>query len=257
MTAQTRTVLKALFEDGDTPAGSDYTDWIDSMVAIADTTAQTMTSDLHLPKLVATTEVSAVLVRTPLVSASVMHTNVLHVDGKVSASSMAVTGIISASAANFGILRATDVSASSLSATGPVRSGTSGAVGLAVLTQQTTVTDTVSANTTVAVVPDGSDVLDVYLQVKTAFATAAADVEIRVGTSANETLFGTFKLDSSAQIVLGMHKLTEATANVVSAGTKWSALAGAGAKIMAQVTAVSGAVASGGEGIISVIYVQK
>lgn len=44
MTAQTRTVNKNRFEQGDTPQGSDFVDLIDSFVALSDTTAQTIVS---------------------------------------------------------------------------------------------------------------------------------------------------------------------------------------------------------------------
>src|SRR3990167_1864273 len=59
MTAQTRSTLKAVFETGDTPAGSDYADMIDSAANVADTTAQSFASDISAPKFIATTEVSA------------------------------------------------------------------------------------------------------------------------------------------------------------------------------------------------------
>lgn len=51
MTAQNRATLKALFEDGDIPTGSNYTDLIDSFVSIADTTAQTLSSKLTVETL--------------------------------------------------------------------------------------------------------------------------------------------------------------------------------------------------------------
>lgn len=241
MTASTRATNKGRFEDGDTPQGSDYADLIDSFLSLADTTAQAVTSDIITPKIIATTEVSSPLISTTEVSASVG-----------SFSEMTITGVVSASSANFH-----DVVTSAFQATGPIKGGTAGAVGFMVLTQQSTVLATQTTNTTVAVVPDNSDVLDIYMFVKEAFATAAADVEVRVGVSANETMFGTFKFDSSAQILPGMHKLQEATAGVVSAATDWTALVGTSAKIMAQVTAVSGAIASGAEGILSIVYVQK
>lgn len=58
MTAQSRTNLQARFENGDTPQGTDYTDLIDSFVSLVDTTAQTLSSNLIVPTLIAT-EVSA------------------------------------------------------------------------------------------------------------------------------------------------------------------------------------------------------
>lgn len=70
MTAQTRNTLKALWQDGEQPDGSKYADWIDSMVSIADATAQTITSDVIAPKFIATTEVSSPLIVATEVSAS-------------------------------------------------------------------------------------------------------------------------------------------------------------------------------------------
>lgn len=59
MTIRNRSDLKALSEDGDTADASLFTDLIDSAVNLSDTTAQSMSSELKLPKLNATTEVSA------------------------------------------------------------------------------------------------------------------------------------------------------------------------------------------------------
>lgn len=44
MTAQNRTALKAVFEQGDTPQGSDFANMIDSPLNLADTSAQTVVS---------------------------------------------------------------------------------------------------------------------------------------------------------------------------------------------------------------------
>ena len=247
MTAQTRTVLKALFQDGDKPDGSNYADWVDSMVSVADTTAQTMTSDLVAPKLVATTEVSAVLVRTPKVSASAMFTNSLTVSEMVSASA-GNFGLLSASSGNFGLLYANDVSASSMQATGPIRAGTNGAVGLVVMTQQTTI-KTSSGSQVVGTLPNGSDVLDVKFFVKPAFATSQATPILKVGTSAVDTKYATF----TNVTALGMHGLGVFT----SAGTNWTGITGADAVVVAQMTAASGALASAAEGVLSIMYVQK
>ena len=61
MTVLSRTAIKGLFEDGDTPQGSDYSDWVDSFVHLTDSTAQTVTSPMTLGTVGATT-VSAALV---------------------------------------------------------------------------------------------------------------------------------------------------------------------------------------------------
>ena len=135
-----------------------------------------------------------------------------------------------------------------------VQVGAAGERGFVQLVQQKDVTPN-TAKVTAAVLPDGSDVLDMYFMVKTAFATAAADVVLRVGTSANETAFGTISMDTN--IATGMHHL--ANAAFTSAGTPaaWTDVSGAATKIYVAVTAVSGAVASGASGVLSIVYVKK
>ena len=284
MTAQTRPVLKALFEDGDKPSGSNYSDWVDSMVSIADSTAQTMTSDLKSPKFIATTEVSA-----PTGSFAAVNTSSATLTGPLTGTNIVLTGSVSASSMSLSgpftgkdIILTGRVSASSMSLTGPftgkditltgrvsassaslsgdatidgvVQVGAAGERGFVQLVQQKDITPN-TAKVTAAVVPDGSDILDVYFMVKTAFATAAADVVLRVGTSANETALGTISMDTN--IATGMHHL--ANAAFTSAGTPaaWSDVSGAATKIYVAVTAVSGAVASGASGVLSIVYVKK
>ena len=284
MTAQTRPVLKALFEDGDKPSGSNYSDWVDSMVSIADSTAQTMTSDLKAPKFIATTEVSA-----PTGSFAAVNTSSATLTGPLTGTNIVLTGSVSASSMSLSgpftgkdIILTGRVSASSMSLTGPftgkditltgrvsassaslsgdatidgvVQVGAAGERGFVQLVQQKDVTPN-TAKVTAAVLPDGSDVLDMYFMVKTAFATAAADVVLRVGTSANETALGTISMDTN--IATGMHHL--ANAAFTSAGTPaaWTDVSGAATKIYVAVTAVSGAVASGASGVLSVVYVKK
>ena len=284
MTAQTRPVLKALFEDGDKPSGSNYSDWVDSMVSIADSTAQTMTSDLKAPKFIATTEVSA-----PTGSFAAVNTSSATLTGPLTGTNIVLTGSVSASSMSLSgpftgkdIILTGRVSASSMSLTGPftgkditltgrvsassaslsgdatidgvVQVGAAGERGFVQLVQQKDITPN-TAKVTAAVVPDGSDILDVYFMDKTAFATAAADVVLRVGTSANETALGTISMDTN--IATGMHHL--ANAAFTSAGTPaaWSDVSGAATKIYVAVTAVSGAVASGASGVLSIVYVKK
>ena len=121
MTVQTRTVNKARFEDGDKPTGSQYSDLIDSFVAIADTTAQSLSSDLSAIKLIGTTEVSSPQVNATEVSASVVNATIVN-GATVSASTVNTnilnativnTPLVSASVANVNILNVQAVSASS------------------------------------------------------------------------------------------------------------------------------------------------
>ncbi|RJO72866.1 MAG: hypothetical protein C4523_02525 [Myxococcales bacterium] len=71
MTAQTRAVNKAVFEQGDRPQGSNYVDLIDSFLSLQDTTAQTMNSDLTA-QVITATEVSAGTVNAATVSVSAL-----------------------------------------------------------------------------------------------------------------------------------------------------------------------------------------
>ncbi len=135
---------------------------------------------------------------------------------------------------------------------GPIASGSAAARGYAVLAQQATLVSN-AAKVQVAQLPEGADFLNATLYVKSAFATAGADVVVRLGTSANETLFGTISIDTN--IAKGMHQLTGTA--FTSAGTNWTNLNGAGAVIHAAVTAVSGAVASGAEGVLTITYIHK
>ena len=145
-----------------------------------------------------------------------------------------------------------EATVASIGETGVIKSGSAAATGFVVLAQQTTIVSN-TAKVKVAQLPEGSDVLGANLFVKTAFGTAAADVKVRVGTSANETLLGEFNLDLN--IAAGMHNLTGSA--FTSAGTQWTNFTGAGAVMYAAVTAVSGAVASGAEGILTITYLHK
>jgi len=229
VTAQTRTVLKALYEDGDKPTGSNYADLIDSFISLSDTTVQSTTSDLTVPVLTATTEVSTPIVITTEVSASVGNFTIINAD------------VVSASVARFNA-----VTASSASFTGPVRVGLADK-GLVVLTQQVTIVGGTKA--TVAVLPAGADVIDVKMFVKTAFATALTDLDVIVGTSALDDQFARFVNVSG----VGHHQLGVLT----SSDANWTGLTGTDLVIHAECTAISGAVASAGEAIISIIYIQK
>lgn len=63
MTAQDRPTIKAKFEQGDTPQGSDYVDWIDSTLFTVETTAQALASPLNVTGAIgASTTVSAATV---------------------------------------------------------------------------------------------------------------------------------------------------------------------------------------------------
>lgn len=242
MTAQTRATLKALFENGDKPSGSDYSDWIDSMVSLSDTTAQTMTSDIQAPVMIATTEVSS-----PLGAFTKVTTSALTLTGPVSGVDAVFDGTVSASAGSFGTMVVPVITSDKL------KIGPSGEQGEPVLSQRVTLTNAATAATTVAVLASGSDVLDAYLFVSTAFGTAASDIEVRLGDADNATKYGTFSLDTN--IATGMHHLCNAA--FTSAGTSWLNVSASAKTILGQVVAVSGALASSASGVLSVTYVSK
>lgn len=104
MTAQVRSLLKGVFEDGDQPSGANFADLIDSFVSIADTTAQSISSNLTVPTLVASVEVSSPLVNATTVNAVT-----------VSASTMTATRI-DVTTVSASVITASDVSANSIQA---------------------------------------------------------------------------------------------------------------------------------------------
>jgi len=59
VTAQTRPVNASRFEQGDAPQGTDFADLVDSFVSLADTTAQSITSDFRAANLITAGKVSA------------------------------------------------------------------------------------------------------------------------------------------------------------------------------------------------------
>lgn len=72
MSIQTKTNLKALFEDGDVPTGANFADLIDSSVNLAETSLQTMNGALYAPE-ITTARVSAqVVVITGTLNANVI-----------------------------------------------------------------------------------------------------------------------------------------------------------------------------------------
>ncbi len=256
MTVQTRTVNKARFEDGDKPTGSHYADLIDSFVAIADTTAQSLSSDLSAIKLIGTTEVSSPQVNATEVSASVV--NAAIVNGvTVSASSVNTnilnativnTPLVSASVANINLLNVQEVSASTGKFYGRLRVGSSAAdLGDVLLCRQVAVP---ANNTKVSTtLPNGSDIVDItaFLQTPTS-SSALSTTHILVGTSAQDDRF---------------LRITNATAQgyyrqSTSARTSgWLSVSGANSTLIVHTTAASGAIASAASGRINIFYVKR
>ena len=205
-----------------------------------------MTSDLTVPKLIASTEVSATQVNTTEVSASAGHFTDLVVTGTARVTQdLAVSG-----KGTFGGVATGYVSASAINAPimdGPVQVGPSGSRGRLVLCLQAEI----SGNNTKKSVtlPGGSDIIDIkYIARSPLSASAASTVDILVGTSADDVKLARFTN------VSGMAYRTLANDVDVSG---LASVSGASAVIVVGATAVSGAIASAARGLLNVVYVQK
>lgn len=109
MTTYDKTTLKTFFETGDIPSGSDYANFIDSCVNVAETSAQSMNGPLNPTELI-TARVSATNVNvTGILSAQTVVLNALTV------SAAAITGSLSVG---------TNISAATLNVTGDVSAST-------------------------------------------------------------------------------------------------------------------------------------
>ena len=111
MTAQTTTVNKAAFEQGDRPQGSNYSDLIDSYINVVDTTAQSMASDLTVPNLTVNTTLQTTHVTAQTVAASALTCPIIHgtyVSAQTVYASLADFNVASANTVNFGRLLSTN-----------------------------------------------------------------------------------------------------------------------------------------------------
>lgn len=93
MTSQTRTILKAKYEQGDTPQGTDYVDLIDSFLSLADTTAQSISSPITVAGTMGATAVTATRVEASAGVFTTVSANSLHAS-TVSASSASFDTLI-------------------------------------------------------------------------------------------------------------------------------------------------------------------
>lgn len=124
MTAQSKATLKGKFETGDTPTGSDYADLIDSALNTADTTAQTLSSDLTVPVLTATTVTanavnasSATLTNLDVTNFAVTNLSAVTVTaGTVQADNVTVVSAVSAKDMWTTSLTSTDINSTNVSA---------------------------------------------------------------------------------------------------------------------------------------------
>jgi len=240
MTAQNRNTNKGRFEDGDKPSGSTYIDLIDSFISIADSTAQSIASDFTAPKIIGSTEVSSPQVNATEVSASVGSFTRLvagnaQITGTVSASAMHVTNLTILGSANIPVLD------------GPVTVGPLNQRGRLLLVQQAEISGN-NAKKTITL-PGGSDILDFkYIPRSPLSSSAASTVDILIGTSADDVKFA--RLTN----VSGMHYRTMANDTDVSG---LASVSGSPAVIIVGASAVSGAIASAGRGVLNIVYLQK
>ena len=226
---------------------AENSDWIDSNVTLVDTTAQTMTSDLTVPKLIASTEVSSPTGNfTTLTATKVTAQNVntsaltvlaaasvgtdLTVEGNVSASAMTVHG---------GLTVGTTISASSAVFEG----GVSAAKGTVLVRQATTVGAAFKA--VAFTVPDGSDI-DSFRFYTIVGAGSAATHTIRIGVSGDTDFFG-------SMTYLGSQILSDVSATV-SGANNWINFTGYSGEIIIDVTAVN-SVDTQMSGLMTVRYV--
>lgn len=118
--ASNKASLQALFETGDIPLGADYSNFIDSCVNLAETSAQNMQGSLITTELI-TPRVSATNVNvTGILSAQSLVINNVTVSAATIAGSLSVGATITASAASINGI----VSAASLNVTGDVSAAT-------------------------------------------------------------------------------------------------------------------------------------
>lgn len=151
---------------------------------------------------------------------------------------------------------------------GPIRTGLdtgipgTTTVGSVVLSQETTVTRTNSAQTLVARLPDNSDVHEFLVTVTSAFSSGFAGIaEIRIGTTANETRFGTmrvagaghYRLVAPAQVTDGRLVMTQISTvtRTNSAGTLVARVPD-GSDVLDFIVTVTSAFASGAAGVVDV-----
>lgn len=138
-----------------------------------------------------------------------------------------------------------------VSVSGNIQAGAVGQLGSIVLTQSATVTEAMTAATQLLSLPNANILDIVYKRVNAGgFSTAAATVNILVGTSADDDEFGSFP-NVSAQPVLS---LTEDGTGVCGKNLQGFTTQG----LFVKVTAASGAVSANlGVGLLAAIYNQR
>lgn len=93
MTAQSRATLKAKFETGDTPTGTDYEDLIDSAANLVDASAQTFASNLVIPEAIISRVSAADANITGTVSANTAHIETANVSALTVATTVSADAV--------------------------------------------------------------------------------------------------------------------------------------------------------------------
>lgn len=135
MTTYNKTQLKTFFAQGDIPTGTDYANFIDSQVNIAETSEQAMAGNLNTPKLI-TSLVSAAVINTPIINAATVSATTLNIATinsttvnatTVSAATKVVTADVSATSTVYSSALSTQVGVKGkvtiVSAAGSTRAG--------------------------------------------------------------------------------------------------------------------------------------
>lgn len=229
MTIQTRTVLKAKFEQGDTPQGSDYVDLFDSALNLADTTAQTVTSDVLMTQAVIT-KASVVTMEATNISAA------------------SITGFV------YGAVTASSIFASALNVWTPSSGGPTNATGTMVMSQTVTVLSSGSGALGIRL-PALSQITQMYVHVRSSGSANSQGVTVKVGTSGDFSQFAAIKTTAQGIYMCG------AAPNLLGASSaNWWTVGANNVQIHHDVTANT----SGGQGqadkfdaILQINYVPR
>lgn len=223
MTAQTRTVNKGRFENGDKPQGSDYVDLIDSFLSIADTSAQSVASHVTFSAGLATTTVSADAAKITTLDVTTGSAAAMSTADLTAANVSAQTAFASAQTAS------------------KIRVGPSTPYGDVIVRQKATVTFASTVKATAFSLPNGADILEIHVYTTDPF-TTTGNQDLKIGTAADDTYFASVPLSAGGKV-----RATPTSA------VRWLAVSGATARILVMVTAAS-TVAVSGQAVLEVVY---
>lgn len=195
MTVQSRATLKSYFPTGATITNSSLVDLIDSFVAIADTTAQSLSSDINAITLIAA-QVSAG-------SGSF--------SGTVSANDVSVSGNVSANNifANVGAFSG-NVSANTIYASSATFARRA-QVGVGIMPVYLEATVAASTTSQIGTLPS-CDIFDLYVKVLVASSAAAGGTQVNIGTATDSA-----KITQVTVSAVGFYRVDSRNGTAVSA----------------------------------------